>query len=63
MRTIEDAAAVETAWARAVRDLRLLRRLARLVWSYSFRGALIRRRYRQKERRGEVFYVDEELGG
>ena len=62
MRTIEDAVAAESRWAQVVRDLRVLRRLLRLVWAYFLTGALVRRRYRQKQRRGEVFFVDEELG-
>jgi hypothetical protein len=33
-----------------------------LLWGYFLAGSLVRRRYRQKERRGEVFFVDEELG-
>ena len=63
MRTIEDAATAGLRSARVARDLRVLRRMLRLVWAYFLTGALARRRYRQKERRGEVFFVDEELGG
>lgn len=62
MRTIDDAVAAESRWARVVRDLRVLRRMLRLVWAYFLTGTLVRRRYRQKQRRGEVFFVDEELG-
>jgi len=46
---------------RLVRDLRLLQRLCRLLWGYYVTGGSVRRRYREKERLGEVFYVDEEL--
>ncbi len=63
MRTIEDAGAVESRWAQVVRDLRVLRRLLRLLRGYFLTGALVRRRYRRKEQRHEVFFVDEELGG
>ena len=62
MRTIEDAMAPGSRWANARRDLRVLRRILRLLWAYFVTGGLVRRRYRQLERRGEVFFVDEELG-
>ena len=62
MRTIEEAVADGSRWAQVVRDLRVLRRVLRLVYSYFLTGALVRRRYREKERCGEVFLVDEELG-
>ncbi len=62
MRTIEDAARDGSRRARVAGDLRVLRRMLRLVWAYFLTGALLRRRYRQKERDGEVFFVDEELG-
>ena len=62
MRTIEDARTAESRWAQVARDLRVLRRMVRLVWAYFLTGALVRRRYRQKQRRGEVFFVDEEFG-
>jgi hypothetical protein len=61
MRTVEDRVAIESRWAGVARDLRVLRRLLSLVWGYFVAGALVRRRYRQKELRGEVFFVDEEL--
>ncbi len=62
VRTVEDTMVIESRWGRAVRDLRVLRRMSRLVWGYFVTGALVRRRYRTKERHGEVFFVDEELG-
>lgn len=62
MRTIEDGMIARSRRARVARDLRVLRRMVRLLWAYFVAGALVRRRYRQKERRGEVFFVDEELG-
>ncbi len=62
MRTIEGGVAAGSRWAQVARDLRVLRRMLRLVWVYFLTGALLRRRYRQKQRRGEVFFVDEELG-
>ena len=62
MRTIEDGIAAESRWAQVTRDLRVLWRVLRLVWRYFVIGALVRRRYRRKQRRGEVFFVDEEFG-
>ena len=62
MRTIEDAALAGSRRARVARDLRVLRRMLRLLRGYFLAGALVRRRYRQIERRAEVFFVDEELG-
>lgn len=44
--------------ARTGRNLKLLLRLARMVKAYFTTGATIRRRYRDKERRGEIYYVD-----
>jgi hypothetical protein len=40
------------------RDLALLRRLAAMVWQYAVAGGRLRREYRRKEARGEVFWVD-----
>ena len=62
MRTIEDAVTAESRRARVARDLRVLRRMFRLLRGYFLAGAPVRRRYREKERRAEVFFVDEELG-
>lgn len=61
MRTIEEEGAPGSRWARVARDLRVLRRLLRLVGGYFVTGARVRRRYRQRQRRGEVFFVDEEF--
>lgn len=44
--------------ARTKRNAKLLLRLARMVKAYLTTGASIRRRYREKERRGEIYYVD-----
>jgi hypothetical protein len=62
MRTIEEAAVAGSRRARVVRDLRVLRRMLRLLRAYFVAGALVRRRYRRRQRDGEVFFVDEELG-
>lgn len=44
--------------SRAKRNAKLLLRLARMVKAYFTTGASIRRDYREKERRGEIYYVD-----
>ena len=44
--------------ARAARNGKLLLRLARMVKAYFTTGAAIRRDYREKERRGEIYYLD-----
>ncbi|GMR23563.1 MAG: hypothetical protein BMS9Abin37_2004 [Acidobacteriota bacterium] len=45
-------------WARIQRNAKLALRLARMVKAYFTTGASIRRRYREQERRGEIYYVD-----
>ncbi len=40
------------------RDLALLRRIATMLYQYCFEGGRLRREYRRKEARGEVFWVD-----
>jgi len=40
------------------RDLALLWRIAAMVWQYAVAGRRLRREYRRKEARGEVFWVD-----
>ena len=45
-------------WARGQRNAKLLLRLAKMVKAYFTTGASIRRSYREKERRGETYYVD-----
>ena len=44
--------------ARLMRDLKLLLRIASMAKSYFTTGAAIRRSYREKERRGEIYFVD-----
>ena len=45
--------------ARVKRDVRLLGKIASMVLAYFTTGRAIRRAYRDKARRGEVYYVDE----
>ena len=44
--------------ARAQRNAKLLLRLFRMVKAYFTTGASIRRDYREKQRRGEIYFVD-----
>jgi hypothetical protein len=41
-----------------LRDLVLLRRLAAMLFQYWFAGGRLRREYRRKMARGEVYWVD-----
>ena len=43
------------------RDVRLLLRIARMLFYYFTIGARTRRLYRAKQARNEIFWVDEEL--
>ena len=40
------------------RDIALLRRIAGMLFQYLFAGGRLRREYRRKEARGEVYWVD-----
>jgi hypothetical protein len=48
-------------WARARRDVALLRRMAFMIYGYQTLGRRVRRIYREKEARGEIFYVDQDM--
>jgi hypothetical protein len=54
MRTIEGASRAEGFR----RDLALVFRLASMLFQYAFSGGRLRREYRKKEARGEVFWLD-----
>ena len=41
------------------RDLRLVARMAAMLYGYFVAGGRLRREYRRRERRGETFWVDE----
>ncbi len=59
MRTLDEQnTRAFSLWARAQRNAELALRLAKMVKAYFTTGASIRRRYREKERRGETYYVD-----
>ena len=62
MRTIQQRPDQEhTFLKRRLRDWRLLKRIAQMIYQYGWVGRRIRRRYRDLEARGEVYWVDEEL--
>ena len=48
-------------WARVRRDVSLLRRMAFMIYGYLTLGRRVRRVYREKEVRGEIFYVDQDM--
>jgi hypothetical protein len=54
MRTLEGAP--RTAGLK--RDLALLRRIAAMLFQYLVPGGRLRREYRRKEERGEIYWVD-----
>ncbi len=59
MRTLDEQKSRDFSfWARTRRNAKLLMRLAKMVKGYFTTGASIRRNYREKERRGETYYVD-----
>ncbi len=59
MRTLDEQKSRDFSfWARTRRNAKLLMRLAKMVRGYFTTGASIRRNYREKERRGETYYVD-----
>ena len=61
MRTLDEQNRDDfSASARLKRNLRLARRIAGMVLGYFTVGRRVRRRYRDAERRGEVYLVDHE---
>ena len=63
MRTIQSNQSPDdySLWARARRDVSLLRRMAFMIYGYLTLGRRVRRIYREKEARGEIFYVDQDM--
>lgn len=60
MRTLDEQTTRSfSRWARLSRDARLLWRVVGMVGSYFTTGAKIRKRYREKQRSGDIYYVDE----
>jgi hypothetical protein len=53
VRTLD--AETQVGWKR---DLALLRRLTSMLIQYCFAGGRLRREYRRKEARGEIYWVD-----
>lgn len=63
MRTIDEQFTRRTGrWAVWWRDLRLLIRIAQMLWAYFTDGSRIRRAYRRAQALGETYWLDEELG-
>jgi hypothetical protein len=59
MRTLDERnASTSSVLARWDRDRKLLFRLAAMTLAYFTTGALIRRRYRRCESRGETYWLD-----
>lgn len=50
-------------WRRFVRNLRLLRYMALLAWTWLVLGGRVRRACRKARRTGKPFYIDELAGG
>ena len=63
MRTIQNHQSPDdySLWARAQRNLALLQRMAFMIYGYLTLGRRVRRIYREKEVRGEIFYVDQDM--
>ena len=47
------------AESRLARDLKLLGRMAGMIFGYFVAGGRLRREYRRRERRGEVLWLDD----
>ena len=62
MRTIDEQFIKSTSfWQKLGSDIRLLWRIGQMLFAYLVIGHRIRRAYRAKEARGEVYWVDQEL--
>ena len=63
MRTIQSNQSPDdySLWARARRDVSLLRRMAFMIYGYLTLGRRVRRIYREKQAHGEIFYVDQDM--
>ncbi len=60
MRTIDDQiTSISSVWGRLRENLRLLRRIQRMIFGYFTAGSRVRREYRAKEAAGETYWVDE----
>jgi hypothetical protein len=63
MRTIQNnsGSGDYSIWKRTRRNVYLVRRMALMIYSYFTVGRRVRRIFREKEARGEIFYVDEDI--
>ncbi len=60
MRTIDTQMETSSLWGRLRRDIKLIRRLQSMVLHYWFGGGRIRRAYRDKEKSGDVYWLDQD---
>ncbi len=62
MRTIDEQAITGRSWWQGLgRDVRLLLRIAHMLYAYLVVGRRIRQAYRAREAQNEIFWVDEEM--
>ena len=62
MRTIDSQLLKGSSlWGRLWRDIKLLRRIAQMLYAYLVVGRRVRQTYWSKAARGDIFWVDEEL--
>lgn len=60
MRTLDQEFTIRVSrLARFRRDLRVLLRMTGMLWGYFRVGGRVRRAYRTKETRGQVYWIDE----
>jgi hypothetical protein len=55
---VHEASPLKRVW----RDIRLLGFFATIVWRWLWQGGSVRRRYRQAEALGQVYYLDRHKG-
>jgi hypothetical protein len=48
-------------WHRLKRDLRLLRRIVRMLYIYLTVGSKIRKKYKKKADNNEMYWIDEQV--
>ena len=59
MRTLDNQTSERAGWlSRRRRDVRLVRRLIAMTFYYLGEGRRIRNEYKERERRGEVYWLD-----
>ncbi len=53
----------DSFWLRRKRDVFVFRYLARIVWMWLTIGGRIRRTHREAKRTGNIYYIDNIMGG